>query len=101
MTIERALKAVAEPRRQAMLRLLKDDGGMTATELGQRLDITQQAASLHLKTLQDAGLVEARREGVRQLYSLRPEGFQPVEAFLQEFWTGHLGNLKREIEHDG
>ena len=43
----------------------------------------------------------ARREGTRKLYSVRPEGFQMVEAFLREFWTGQLGALKSEIEKDG
>jgi DNA-binding transcriptional ArsR family regulator len=99
MSIERALKAVAEPRRQAMLRLLKTSGAATATDLGHRLEITQQAASLHLKALQEAGLVEARRDGVRQLYALRPEGFRPVEDFLKEFWGDHLKALKDEIEN--
>lgn len=100
MSIELALKAVAEPRRQAILRLLKSDGSLTPTELGERLQITQQAASLHLRTLLDAGLVEARRDGVRHLYAVRPEGFQVVEAFLQEFWSDQLDALKRESEND-
>lgn len=99
--IESALKAIAEPRRQAILRLLRVDGDLTQAELGQRLQITQQAASLHLKALLDAGLVSARREGVRHLYSVRPEGFRLVEAFLREFWTDHLTALKREAEGDG
>ncbi len=101
MSIERVLKAVAEPRRQTILRLLQCSGNLTATELGQRLNITQQAASLHLKTLLDAGLVEARRDGVKQLYAVRPEGFQVVESFLQEFWSDHLTALKRDIEDNG
>jgi DNA-binding transcriptional ArsR family regulator len=100
MSIDRALKAVAEPRRQAMLRLLKDEGALSATDLGRRLDITQQAASLHLKTLLEAGLVEARREGVRQLFVVRPDGFQVVESFLKEFWSGHLQVLKDQVERD-
>lgn len=98
---ETALKAIAEPRRQAILRLLKDDGELTQGELGERLHITQQAASLHLKTLLDAGLVSARREGARHLYSVRPEGFRLVESFLREFWSDQLTALKREAESDG
>lgn len=101
MSVERALKAVAEPRRQAILRLLRDEEGLTSTELGHRLDITQQAASLHLKVLEEADLIEARKEGVRQLYSVKLSGFEPVEAFLKEFWGGHLAVLKAEIEDDG
>jgi DNA-binding transcriptional ArsR family regulator len=99
--IENALKAIAEPRRQAMLRLLKNGDGLTQSELGERLQITQQAASLHLKTLLEAGLVSARREGARHLYYVRPEGFRLVEDFLREFWGEHLMSLKREAESDG
>lgn len=98
MSTERALKAVSEPRRQAILRLLKAEDGLSVTEIGQRLKVTQQAASQHLKVLQEAGLVEARGAGARHLYSVRLAGFEPVEAFLTEFWDGKLAALKSEIE---
>jgi DNA-binding transcriptional ArsR family regulator len=62
--------------------------------------VTQQAASLHLKVLEDVGLVEARREGVRHLYTVRLAGFEPVEQFLREFWQGHLGDLKADLENN-
>lgn len=54
-----------------------------------------------MRTLLDAGLVEARREGVKHLYAVRPQGFQVVEAFLQQFWTEQLSALKNESESDG
>lgn len=95
---ELALRAVAEPRRLAILRLLRDEPGLSVTEIGGRIDVSQQAASLHLKVLQEAGLVEARREGVRHLFSVRLEGFAPVQAFLEEFWGPRLERLKGEIE---
>jgi DNA-binding transcriptional ArsR family regulator len=92
------LKAIAEPRRLEILRLLRDEGDLSVTDIGRRIDVTQQAASLHLKVLEQAGLVEARRDGTRHLYSVRPEGFRPVQAFVAEFWTDHLGRLKGDIE---
>jgi DNA-binding transcriptional ArsR family regulator len=60
--------------------------------------VSQQAVSQHLAVLDQAGLVEARREGTRSIYAVRPEGFAPVEAFVRAFWTGKLAALKREIE---
>lgn len=98
MSTKRVLKAVAEPRRQTILRLLRDEDGLSVTDIGKRLKVTQQAASLHLKVLEDAGLVHARREGVRHLYSVRTEGFKPLETFVKEFWDDRLDNLKTEIE---
>lgn len=98
MRTSQLLKAIAEPRRQEILRLLRDEGDLSVTDVGKKIEVTQQAASLHLKILEDAGLVEARRVGTRHLYAVKPEGFRPVQAFVAEFWTGHLGRLKGDIE---
>jgi DNA-binding transcriptional ArsR family regulator len=98
MKADRVLKAMAEPRRMAILRLLKTTGDQSVSDIGRRLAVTQQAASLHLKVLEDAGLVAARRAGTRHLYSIRPEGFKPVQSFVEEFWRGHLKALKSDLE---
>jgi DNA-binding transcriptional ArsR family regulator len=92
-----AFKALGEPRRIEILRLLR--GGPKAVgEIAEAVDVTQQAASQHLAVLGSAGLVEARREGTKRLYSIRPDGFAPVRAFVEAFWTLKLGALKTEIE---
>jgi DNA-binding transcriptional ArsR family regulator len=94
------LKAIAEPRRLEILRVLQKDSGMSVSEIGRRISLTQQAASLHLKVLEQAGLVEARKEGTRHLYSVRPEGFRPVQSFVTEFWSSNLAALKGEVERE-
>jgi DNA-binding transcriptional ArsR family regulator len=94
---ELALRALAEPRRQELLRLLRD-GPRSVGELAAEVDVSQQAVSQHLSVLDRAGLVEARREGTRSVYAVRPEGFAPVEAFVREFWEPRLLALKSEIE---
>ena len=81
------------------MRLLR--GGPRAVgEIAAEIEVTQQAASQHLAVLSKAGLVEARREGTRALYSIKPEGFAPVAAFVESFWGGKLAALKREIESE-
>lgn len=92
-----ALKALGEPRRVEILRLLRG-GARAVGELAAELDVTQQAASQHLAVLSSAGLVEARREGTKSLYSVRPEGFAPVAAFVEGFWGPKLSALKEELE---
>ncbi len=67
-------------------------------EIATEIDVTQQAASQHLAVLGKAGLVEARREGTRHLYAIRPDGFAPIAAFVESFWAPRLEALKEEIE---
>jgi DNA-binding transcriptional ArsR family regulator len=92
-----AFKALGEPRRVEILRLLRA-GPRAVGEIAEAVDVTQQAASQHLAVLGEAGLVEARREGTRRLYSIRAEGFAPVAAFVEAFWAPRLGALKEQIE---
>lgn len=93
----RALKALAEPRRLEILELLRK-GPRSVGEIAADVDVTQQAVSQHLAMLDHAGLVEARREGTRSVYAVRPAGFAPVEEFVHGFWEPRLAALKAEIE---
>lgn len=92
-----AFKALGEPRRVEIMRLLRA-GPRPVGEIAAAIDVTQQAASQHLAVLSKAGLVEARREGTRALYSIKPEGFAPAAAFVESFWGDKLAALKREVE---
>lgn len=92
-----AFKALGEPRRMEILRLLRT-GPRPVGEIADAVDVSQQAASQHLAVLGKAGLVEARREGTRHLYSIKPEGFAPVAAFVEAFWAPRLAGLKEEVE---
>jgi DNA-binding transcriptional ArsR family regulator len=100
MSTHAALKALSEPRRRELLEILKTRGSSSIGELTERVDVSQQAVSLHMKALEDAGLVEARKEGTRHIYAVRPEGFQPVTEFVAGFWTENLETLKDKFERD-
>jgi len=62
------------------------------------LPVSRPAVSQHLKALKDAGLVEERSEGVRRIYSLRPEGLQELRDWLDSFWDEALEAFKEEVE---
>lgn len=97
--MEAALKAIAEPRRRHILRLVKDRE-LTAGDIASHFDVTRSAVSQHLRVLKDAGLLDERREGTRRIYRLRPEGMEDLRAFIDEFWEGNLAMLKREAERE-
>ena len=94
-----ALKAIAEPRRRAILHLVRVDE-LSSGEIAAQFDVTGPAISQHLGVLKQAGLVSERRDGTRRLYRARPEGLSDVRAFLADFWDDGLERLRAVAEHD-
>jgi DNA-binding transcriptional ArsR family regulator len=97
--VEAALKAMAAPRRRAILTLVRDEE-LSAGEIASHFDVTRPAVSQHLNVLKEAGLVNERRNGTRRLYRARPEGLVELKEFLEEFWDARLETLKREAEKE-
>jgi DNA-binding transcriptional ArsR family regulator len=95
--VETALKAIAEPRRRQILRLVRDEE-LSAGEIASHFDVSRPAVSQHLTVLKEAGLVDERRNGTRRLYRARPEGLADLRSFLDEFWSDRLEALKRDAE---
>jgi DNA-binding transcriptional ArsR family regulator len=99
LSTDAVLRALAEPHRQAMLRLVRDEP-RSVGEIAAQFEISQQAVSQHLQVLKDAGLVAVRKEGQRRLYVVRPEGLEKLEAFLAELWPAGLERLKDAVESE-
>src|SRR4029453_3010580 len=99
MSAEDVLKALAEPRRQQILRLVRT-APRSVGEIAEGVDVTQQAVSQHLQVLKDAGLVAVRQDGTRRLYVIRPEGLESLDQFLAELWPAGLRRLKTAVEDD-
>src|SRR4029453_10155509 len=76
-----ALEVLAEPRRRAILDLLRD-GERPVGDLVERLGLSQPGVSKHLRVLKNAGLVEARPEAQRRLYRIRPEPLAELDDWL-------------------
>ncbi|MFO0594599.1 MAG: metalloregulator ArsR/SmtB family transcription factor [Myxococcaceae bacterium] len=81
--------AIAHPARRQILVLLRGHE-RAAGELAQPFAMTMGAVSQHLRVLQDAGLVEARRDGARRLYRLHTRPLAEVESWIGEF-TEYFG----------
>jgi DNA-binding transcriptional ArsR family regulator len=92
-----ALRAVAAPRRQQILRLVWDQE-RPAGDIAARFDVTFGAVSQHLRVLTDAGLVEVRRDGRRRLYRACPERLGPLRAVLEDQWRSGLEDLRTLAE---
>jgi DNA-binding transcriptional ArsR family regulator len=94
-----ALRAIADPRRRAILRLVARDE-LAAGEIAAAFDVTRTAVSQHLTVLKDAGLLSERRDGTRRLYRARAQGLAGLREFLDDMWSGALDTARR-IAEDG
>jgi len=97
MGTEAVLRALAEPNRQAILKLVRDKPRSDG-EVGEHFDISQQALSQHLQILTDAGLLDVEQQGKRRLYVVNPDGLEVLEKFLADLWPAGLRRLKKAVE---
>ena len=92
-----ALKALAAPRRRAILQLVRHDE-LSSGAIAARFEVSGPAISQHLGVLKEAGLVSERRDGTRRLYRARPEGLADVRRFVEDFWDDRLDRLREAAE---
>jgi DNA-binding transcriptional ArsR family regulator len=95
--MESALKAIAEPRRREILRLVWS-AERSAGDIASHFEVSRPAISQHLRVLRTAGLVTERRDGTRRLYRADADAFARLRAELEGFWNESLTALKREVE---
>jgi len=94
-----ALAALADPTRRRILELLAD-GERSAGEIASEFRMTRPGVSRHLRVLREQGLVHARAEGQRRLYSLDPAPLAELDDWLARyrgFWTNRLDALATEL----
>src|SRR5712692_4246931 len=97
--MEAALRAIAQPRRREILRLVRN-AELPASEIASHFEVTRPAISQHLRAFKAAGLVEERRRGTQRLYRAKSESLEELRRFLEDFWDQSLDRLKEAAERD-
>lgn len=97
--MDAAARALSEPNRRHILRLVRDDE-RTVGDIADHLPISRPAVSQHLRILEEAELVNMRKDGTRRYYRARPEGLTELRSWLDEFWSDRLDHLKLQVERD-
>ena len=93
-------QALADPTRVRIVEALIG-GEQPVNDLVDRMDIHQTGVSRHLRVLQEAGFVQVRPDGQRRLYSLRPEPFRALDAWVMQYrqlWAGRLDKFATELD---
>jgi len=99
---DRVFKALADKTRRLLLDRLHARDGRTLTELESELEMTRFGVAKHLKLLEEAGLVVARRRGREKLHYLNPIPIRQIHDRWIDKYTEHhvstLVELKEELE---
>src|SRR5688500_8502650 len=77
----RSLRALADPTRLRIMALLEKDE-LSVNEIQQVTRMGQSRISTHLRPLQEAGLIQYRREGKRTFYKLNPQADAAGKEFI-------------------
>ena len=103
-TTSDVFNAIAEPQRRDILVLLRA-GERPVTDVARALDMTQPAASKHLRVLREVGLVRVRGAGKQRLYGLDARGLRPIHEWVggfERFWNESFDRLDayvQDLEH--
>ena len=92
MSYEKQFAALAHPLRQSILTSL-GASPKSVRELTDDFDATQPAISQHLKILREAGFVDAKAAGAKNIYSARPQSLEELRVFLEQHWQSLLDSL--------
>ena len=92
------MDAIASPRRREILRLVWSEEKTAGAIHAAMPDVTFGAVSLQLRSLVEAGLIEARAQQRNRFYRARREALGPVAEMLEQMWDDALWKLKLAAE---
>jgi len=94
------LQTLADPTRFRIVEVLRG-GERAVNDLVLAVAIHQSGVSRHLRILTEAGFVQVRPEGPKRIYSLRPEPFRELDAWITQYrrlWEARLDRFAEELD---
>lgn len=91
---------LADPTRRRVVDALRT-GERQVNDLVAAVGIHQSGISRHLRILSEAGFVTMRPDGARRLYSLKPEPFREIDAWLAQYrqlWDERLDRFGAALQ---
>jgi DNA-binding transcriptional ArsR family regulator len=100
MDDDRVFKALADPTRRFLLDQLFTRDGRTLAELEAELEMTRFGVMKHLRVLEDAGLVVARKQGREKLHFLNPVPIRLVHDRWIDKYTERRVSARLELKDE-
>jgi DNA-binding transcriptional ArsR family regulator len=101
---DRVFKALADPTRRFLLDLLFAREGQTLTELESAVEMSRYGVMKHLKVLEEADLVVARRSGREKLHFLNAVPIRQIhDRWIDKYTERHVSalvHLKQQLERE-
>lgn len=89
-------QVIGDPSRRKML-LLLSESSLTINNLADNFDMSRPAVSKHVKILETAGFISIQDIGRERYCTLKKDGFEELQAWLNyfdEFWASKLKKLE-------
>jgi ArsR family transcriptional regulator len=93
MRTEEVFKALADPTRRRILKLLRG-GSLPAGEIAAFFPITKGSLSHHFNVLKAAELIRSERRGQNIVYSLNTTVFEDVAGLVLDLFRADEGGSK-------
>ena len=97
--ITKLFKAIADPtRRDIFHALVIASSALSITQISNRFEMSRQGVTKHIKTLEDAGLVNLDSKGRERFCNANAKPLKELNKWIQfyeQFWDDSLDNLGR------
>ena len=100
--LDKTFAALADPARRAMVERLVQ-GPASVSELARPLPMSLPAVMLHLKVLEESGLVTSRKEGRVRTCRIEPKMLSQAEKWVGErrqMWERSLDRLDQFLDEE-
>jgi DNA-binding transcriptional ArsR family regulator len=92
-------QAIADPTRREIINLIAQKP-QNLNAISANFDMSRQAISLHVKILEECGLIEVRRQGNNRCCEARLEQLNQVHEWTEQykaFWTKNFHSLRNYL----
>ena len=82
---EKAMAAVADPYRMSILKEMLEKGSIRCCDMVSLTGLSQPTCSHHIKLLADSELIECRKEGRNNFFTINKNNFKKLGGYFEQF----------------